>query len=114
MRAVCDMAMLVSTPVRMSVSRPKPLSMVSSRVSWNALMRIFSTMKSPSAGAVAGDGSAPQVPRSRLPEDATASNRPAFTLKPGEPGSTMNQTWKTGMSSSLQRPAMRLMLASRF
>src|SRR5207244_4353306 len=51
--------MLVQAPVLMIMSRPVALRMVSSLVPSQALIRIFSTMKSPARGSSPETGAAP-------------------------------------------------------
>jgi hypothetical protein len=85
--------MLVQAPVLMIMSRPVALRMVSSLVPSQALIRIFSTTKSPARGSSPGTGAAPQLPRTIAPLSTSPSNSGALSVTPGAPGSTMNQTW---------------------
>src|SRR6266571_1887550 len=87
--------MLVQAPVSISMSRPVAFRIVSSRLPSHALMRIFSTMKSPGRGSSPATGAAPQEPRTIALESTRPSNSGAFSVTPGAPGSTTNQTWIT-------------------
>src|SRR5918996_2025007 len=95
-RAVCSMDMFVQAPVTMTVSTPSPWSIVSSRVPCQALMRIFSTIRSPSCGSSPSAGAPPQLPRARAFESLTPWNSGALSFSPAAPSSTMYQTWMTG------------------
>src|SRR5262245_41962667 len=95
-RDVCSMDMFVQAPVMMIVSRPRPASRVSSFVPCQALIRIFSTMRSPSFGSSPSAGAAPQVPRTSAFPSFTPLKSGAFSLSPGAPSSTRYQTWITG------------------
>ena len=85
--------MLVQAPVSMIMSRRPLFRIVSSRVPSQALMRIFSTMKSPGCGSRPATGAAPQPPRTIALLSTTPSNSGALSVSPGAPGSTTNQTW---------------------
>src|SRR5262249_9360617 len=88
--------MFVQAPVTTIVSTPRPASSVSSFVSCQADIRIFSTTKSPAFGSRPLAGFAPQLPRTSAFVLFTPSKRGAFCFSPGAPFSTMYQTWITG------------------
>ena len=69
----------------MIVSRPNPLSRLSSRVPSQAFIRIFSTTKSPSFASRPSAGAAPHEPRTSAPVSFTPANSGALTFKPGAP-----------------------------
>src|SRR4026207_1251992 len=96
-RDVCSMDMFVQAPVTMIVSRPSPASRLSSLVPCQALIRIFSTMRSPSFCSRPSAGAPPQVPRTSAWASLRPLKSPAFSFRPGAPSSTMYQTWITGM-----------------
>src|SRR5918994_6589009 len=100
--------MFVHAPVTMTVSRPSPLSKLSSLVPSHAFMRIFSTTKSPSSGSSPFAGAAPHEPLTSPPVSLTPWKSPALSFRPGAPSSTMYQTWSTGM------PLLRHVSARRF
>src|SRR5262245_1623523 len=91
------MDMFVQAPVTMIVSRPKPARRFSNFVPSQALIRIFSTTKSPSWASSPSAGAAPHVPRTSALAPLTPSNSGAFCFRPGAPSSTMYQTWITGI-----------------
>ena len=78
----------------------------------HALMRIFSTMKSPGRGSSPATGAAPQEPRTSALESTRPSNSGAFSVRPGAPGSTMNQTWITTTPRARAASASRRTLST--
>ena len=108
MRAVCSIDMFVQAPLTTTVSTPRPRSSVSSFVSCQPDIRIFSTTKSPRFGSRPAAGCAPHVPRTSAFAPFTPSKSGAFCFSPGAPFSTMYQTWITGA------PALRKAAASFF
>src|SRR5580658_9982357 len=106
--------MLVQAPVLMIMSRPWALRMVSSRVPSHALMRIFSTMKSPGCGSSPLTGAAPQPPRTIALLSTTPSNSGALRVSPGAPGSTTNQTWMTATPRARAAEAKRRTFSTTF
>src|SRR5262245_44785696 len=112
--AVCSMDMFVQAPVTMTVSRPSPCSRFSRRVPCQALMRIFSTTKSPSCASSPSAGAAPHVPRTTPFDPFTPSKSGALSFRPGAPGSTMYQTWITGTPFARQAAASPFTFSTTF
>ncbi len=108
------MDMFVQAPVTMIVSRPSPSSRFSSFVPCQALMRIFSTTKSPSCGSRPSAGAAPQVPRTSASVSLTPWKSGALSFSPGAPSSTMYQTWITGMPLPRQTAARSFTFSTTF
>ena len=77
-------------------------------------MRIFSTTKSPGCGSSPRTGAAPQVPRTIALLSTRPSNSGAFSVMPGAPGSTTNQTWITITPRARAASARRRMFSTTF
>src|SRR5215212_255885 len=108
------MDMFVQAPVMTSWSAPSPRSRMSSRVSKNPFIRIFSTTWSPSWGSRPSAGAAPHVPRTSASASLTPRNSGAFWRSPGAPFSTMYQTWITGTPAARHAAARSATLPTTF
>ena len=106
--------MLVQAPVLMIMSRPWAFRIVSSREPSQALMRIFSTTKSPGWGSSPLTGAAPQPPRTIALLSTMPSNNGALSVSPGAPASTTNQTWITATPRARAAAARRRAFSTTF